>query len=162
MEKQKNIEQDILQRSSLKENPYTLPKGYFAMVEDSVHKRIHKEEEPEKRWITILKPAVMLAVTFGVIFGLGYGAMYVTGTTQQKSNDLIVMDESAVQQDTTSYNSETLFETMRSAALLDFLTDPENDDIATTSDSALESHKDNIEQYLIESNVSLITLASLE
>ena len=73
MEKQKIKEQDILQRESLKENPYTLPQGYFAMVEDSVQKRIHSENHTgsENRLIAMLKPSLMLAVTYAMIFGLG-------------------------------------------------------------------------------------------
>ncbi len=163
MEKQKNIEQDILQRPSLKENPYTLPQGYFAMVEDSVRKRIHNEEEYEsgKRWITILKPAVMLAMTFGAIFGLGYGAMYVTGTTQQESNSNFIVKDEPAEHPATTFDTETLFETMRSTALLEALIEPSNDETPASTGN-YECHKDNIEQYLIESNVSLITLASLE
>ena len=159
MEKQKIKEQDILQRESLKENPYTLPQGYFAMVEDSVQKRIHSENHTgsENRLIAMLKPSLMLAVTFAMIFGLGYGAMYLTGTaSQDEENNLIVMDNGSGQTE-----EDTIFGTVRSIALLESLTE----DYSEENPVEVVNHqvnKDNIEQYLIESNISLITLASLE
>lgn len=165
MEKQKIKEQDILQRESLKENPYTLPQGYFAMVEDSVQKRIHSENHTgsENRLIAMLKPSLMLAVTFAMIFGLGYGAMYLTGTaSQDEENNLIVMDNGSGQTEETFQTEEdTIFGTVRSIALLESLTE----DYSEENPVEVVNHqvnKDNIEQYLIESNISLITLASLE
>ena len=119
MEKQKIKEQDILQRESLKENPYTLPQGY--------------------------------------------GAMYLTGTaSQDEENNLIVMDNGSGQTEETFQTEEdTIFGTVRSIALLESLTE----DYSEENPVEVVNHqvnKDNIEQYLIESNISLITLASLE
>lgn len=175
MEKQNNIEQDILKRVSLKENPYSLPAGYFAMVEDSVQKKIHKESNPsvQTRIITMLKPSLMLAMMFAVIFGFGYGAMYLTGTTSSdsiESESLIVHEESSPA-NIEEMDSEALLEAIGSVAVLEVyaqsyieegLSETDSSSEATETLDNLKVNKDHIEQYLIESNISLTALASLE
>lgn len=163
MNKQNHIEQDILERASLRENPYSLPQGYFAMVEDSVQKRIHNQEsaEPQNRLVEMLKPCIMLAVTFGVIFGLGYGAMYITGTASQSEERPLIVQESNTDESSNQLEDDSIFDAIHSITIIESLAEVESDD----SFAAFEENqvnKDNIEQYLIESNISLITLASLE
>ncbi|MBO5700564.1 MAG: hypothetical protein J6R57_04005 [Bacteroidales bacterium] len=82
---------DILQRSSLKENPFGTPKGYFETMQQEVLEKISampvapeyddevQEQEPAT-FKTYFVPAFSLAAMFGIIFGLGYGAMKLTGT----------------------------------------------------------------------------------
>ena len=82
---------DILQRSSLKENPFGTPKGYFETMQQEVLEKISampvapeyddevQEQEPAT-FKTYFVPAFSLAAMFGIIFGLGWGAMKLTGT----------------------------------------------------------------------------------
>ena len=89
--------------------------------------------------------------------------MYHTGTaSQDEENNLIVMDNGSGQTEETFQTEEdTIFGTVRSIALLESLTE----DYSEENPVEVVNHqvnKDNIEQYLIESNISLITLASLE
>ncbi|MBR7157673.1 MAG: hypothetical protein IKD16_04680 [Bacteroidales bacterium] len=163
MNKQNHIEQDILERASLRENPYSLPQGYFAMVEDSVQKRIHNQESaiPQNRLVEMLKPCLMLAITFGVIFGLGYGAMYVTGTTSQNEERPLIVQESSNDESSNQLEDDSFFDTVPSITIIESLAEAESDDSFSEFEND-QANKDNIEQYLIESNISLITLASLE
>ena len=73
-------EKDILQRESLKENPFVVPQGYFSSVEDAVHQKIHTEEKVNPL-VSFFKTGIALASVFGIVFGLGYGAMYLTDRT---------------------------------------------------------------------------------
>ena len=87
---------DILQRSSLKENPFGTPKGYFETMQQEVLEKISampvapeyddevQEQEPAT-FKTYFVPAFSLAAMFGIIFGLGYGAMKLTGTGEGSS-----------------------------------------------------------------------------
>ena len=61
-------EKDILQESKLKQNPYTVPEGYFASVEDAVHHKIHNQQ-PENALVSAFKSGLALACTFAIIFG---------------------------------------------------------------------------------------------
>ena len=76
---------DILQSEELKANPFTMPQGYLESLEASVSARIEAESQKSSRpvWFTVrrvLKPAVSLAAMFILIFGIGYGALSLTGT----------------------------------------------------------------------------------
>jgi predicted outer membrane lipoprotein len=160
MEKENIHKDNILERDYLKENPYTLPKGYFAQLEDSVSKRIHTDtNEQERGLVPFLKTAVMLACTFGIIIGMGYGAMYMTNQSKESTTTQLVENDSY-------YNTpdglaeDDIIEIMSTAAILETLA--EEDEFAQNNFDSLEVNKDNIEEYLIESNISLITLASLE
>ncbi len=125
-------ERDILQQEYLKDNPYTLPQNYFAAVEDSVREKIHGKSTKESAFMNSIKTCIAFASVFAIIFGLGYGAMYVTGTTDINGNN----------------NHEEMIYTQSQPV-----------QISDTLDSA---DTDYIEQYLIESNISITTLASLE
>ena len=78
MSDKENIENDILQNRELKKYPFDVPESYFSSLEDSVHKRIHKSPSRLSIFIMRLKPALMLALTFGIIAGLGYGVAALT------------------------------------------------------------------------------------
>jgi hypothetical protein len=82
---------NILDRRELKCNPFSVPEGYFDTVEDVVRERI---STPEKSgFAAILKPALLLACMFGIIFGIGYGALSLTGTLNKE--DKAITAESA-------------------------------------------------------------------
>ena len=78
--KEKNTTEDILGRSSLKENPFGVPSGYFAAMQEEVMQKISSgnametEEEPQAApatFITYFKPALSLAAVFAIVFGMG-------------------------------------------------------------------------------------------
>jgi methyltransferase-like protein len=123
-------ERDILQNANLKENPFSVPQGYFSSVEEAVHQKIHKEEKVNPL-VSFFKTSIALASVFGIVFGLGYGAMYLTDTLDTNT--------SANQAPVYASNEE------------------ENTDEFTISASEEE-----IEQYLIDSDLSISALAALE
>ena len=123
-------ERDILQNANLKENPFSVPQGYFSSVEEAVHQKIHKEEKVDPL-VSFFKTSIALASVFGIVFGLGYGAMYLTDTLDTNT--------SANQAPVYASNEE------------------ENTDEFTISASEEE-----IEQYLIDSDLSISALAALE
>jgi hypothetical protein len=79
-----NERTDYLNRPASGENPFKLPEAYFEGLEDRLLARIAEEEkqqEPVQRPVwRILKPALALAATFALIFGMGYGVLALTHT----------------------------------------------------------------------------------
>lgn len=84
---------EILEEPGLKQNPFSVPEGYFTDLEDRLHDRIHA---PESRFHAIaakVKPALVLALMFGIIAGFGYAVSKVTGlmyTDPVESSDPIL------------------------------------------------------------------------
>ena len=73
-----------MDKEILRKNPFRVPEGYFDGMEDRLMARIAAEEaEPVRTgrpvW-RILKPALTLAATFAIIFGMGYGVLSLTHT----------------------------------------------------------------------------------
>ncbi len=62
---------NILDNADLRRNPFTVPDGYFASVEDRVHERLDEMERrrlnpsPLKR---VLEPVFALACTFALVY----------------------------------------------------------------------------------------------
>lgn len=132
-----NKHKNILENSTLKANPFIVPTGYFAEVERSVMETITPtgQQQGKNRFgiIEILKPAIGLAACFALIFGIGYGALYLTGNTESKNSTSTVQ----IAEENIPESTET-----------------ESDTIYINEDAA--------EEYLINSDVSSSTLASLE
>lgn len=132
-----NKHKNILENSTLKANPFIVPTGYFAEVERSVMETITPtgQQQGKNRFgiIEILKPAIGLATCFALIFGIGYGALYLTGNTESKNSTSTVQ----IAEENIPESTET-----------------ESDTIYINEDAA--------EEYLINSGVSSSTLASLE
>ena len=103
MSDKENIENDILQNRELKKYPFDVPESYFSSLEDSVHKRIHKSPSRLSIFIMRLKPALMLALTFVIIAGLGYGVAALTDkmTVQATPEDPLfsLIDEGYIKSD---------------------------------------------------------------
>ena len=77
---------DLLCRRRDAEQPFRVPEGYFDALEDRVMARIAMEEAPEagrRRVWTVIKPALALAATFALIFGMGYGVLSLTQTLKR-------------------------------------------------------------------------------
>lgn len=79
-----NENQDILENLRQAGQPFKVPEGYFESFDDRLMARIAAEESEtpqEKRPVwRILKPALALAATFAIIFGMGYGVLALTHT----------------------------------------------------------------------------------
>jgi len=80
----------------LKRNPFKTPEGYLESLEEKILSLagIAQNEEAQEvvtslrrgRWFGVLKPALLLACTFGVIFGMGYGVLRLTDTLNKPSD----------------------------------------------------------------------------
>lgn len=73
-------ENDILNRDEFKQNPFTVPEGYFTAMEDSLREKVLGTKKQPSRAAGVLKPALMLAFSFAIIFGLAYGVFSLTNT----------------------------------------------------------------------------------
>lgn len=71
---------DILNREEFKQNPFTAPEGYFATLEDSLRDKVFATEKKPAGFVGVLKPALMLACSFAIILGLGYGVLSLTNS----------------------------------------------------------------------------------
>lgn len=146
-------ERDILQSANLKENPFVVPQGYFASVEDAVHQKIHKEEKVNPL-VSFFKTGIALASVFGIVFGLGYGAMYLTDTldTTESTIPAIASNEEA-------NIDELIISAIGNYPIME--TEEEIENSPDMSDT-LSINKEMIEQYLIDSDLSISALAALE
>lgn len=88
-----NEQNDILERARQAGQPFKTPEGYFDALEDRLMARISVEASkpaPSRRqriWMAF-KPALTLAATFALIFGMGYGVLSLTHTLDgRKASD---------------------------------------------------------------------------
>lgn len=168
MNNKKEME-DILQKSSLKENPFGTPKGYFETMQQEVLEKISampvapeydetQEQEPAT-FKTYFVPAFSLAAMFGIIFGLGYGAMKLTGTGEGSGlPDKAVLSENIEE-------IEVLETELSEDDMMNILHISIEDLIAAqNAEYEIEVQIDDqeIEEYLIENRVPTSQLALLE
>lgn len=76
--KEEKTYKDILENPSLKQNPYSVPEGYFAELEDKVRAAVNPEYVEAPKGLALFKPALVLAVMFAVVGGLGLGVAKIT------------------------------------------------------------------------------------
>lgn len=61
--------------------PFTVPEGYFSTIEDSVKDKISETSgRGVNPFLSALRSSMALVVSFLMIFGVGYGVMYLTNT----------------------------------------------------------------------------------
>ena len=160
--KEKNNTEDILGRSSLKENPFGVPAGYFAAMQEEVMQKISptaamepQEEAPAApaTFITYFKPALSLAAVFAIVFGMGWSVMKVTEIYAPET-------ELAKTEETPLTEEEEII------SILDIsVEDIYMAGTTVTEEDAPSSttlNKDVIEQYLIDSGYPLTAIATLE
>lgn len=73
-------------------NPFTVPEGYFSELEDRLREIAVTPEPEHVGWLAKVKPAMMLALMFGVIAGFGWIVSRITGllyTDPMESEDPI-------------------------------------------------------------------------
>lgn len=76
---------NILNNPDLKKNPFSLPEGYIAKMEDGVREKISARSRTTSSW-SVLKPAFALACSFLLIFGIGYSVLHLTSTLSHTSD----------------------------------------------------------------------------
>ncbi len=148
---------DILDNKDLKKNPFTLPQGYFTQMEDNVREKIHSEHAIERggSLISQLRTYTAMLAMFLLLFGVGYGVISTTGVSNVKYNGLSGII-SIPQEDTLSdeelliiFGQTDIYSTAES--------------ISTVETTVAPIKKDKIEEFLIDNNISYISiLASLE
>ena len=160
--KEKNTTEDILSRSSLKENPFGVPSGYFAAMQEEVMQKIssgnamEQEEEPQAApatFITYFKPALSLAAVFAIVFGMGWSVMTVT--------EIYAPETELAQIDETPLTEEEEIISILDITLEDIYM---AGNIAAEEDAqpTITLNKEVIEQYLIDSGYPLTAIATLE
>lgn len=76
-----NEHRNILEDTSLKHNPFSMPEGYLERLEDAMHEQIAAETRPHNAFVAVFKPALLLAAMFALIFAMGYGVLSLTDAT---------------------------------------------------------------------------------
>ena len=169
MNNKKEME-DILQRSSLKENPFGTPKGYFETMRREVLETVStmpvapeydetQEQEPAT-FKTYFVPAFSLAAMFGLIFGLGYGAMKLTGTGEEHGlPERTVLSEN-IGEEVSEQEAELSEDDMMNILHISI------EDLVAAQNAEyeieVEINGQEIEEYLIENRVPTSQLAMLE
>ncbi len=131
----------------LKENPFSLPDGYFSQVRDSVSQRVSNQDGSGwSRFRNIARPQLALLSSFVIIFFIAYGAFSLFSPFIE-NNDITVI----------SYDSQFIEEGFLRTSFVDFF-DYDGDTLDVHTD------KINTEELIlyISDNVNIITLASLE
>ncbi|MEG0519412.1 MAG: hypothetical protein RR555_11210 [Bacteroidales bacterium] len=148
---------DILQNPKMKKNPFTVPDGYFSALEDQMRVKICGAEKEEHSSYTILRTTVTMAAMFALIFGLGYSALYITKTLDTKT-----LQEKSLSENTPVPESVSDEELNQYLGRYPAYT-PSDEEITKIEVVTPTVNKDEIEQYLIDSNTSVATvLAALE
>ena len=151
--------QDILTTPALKDNPFSVPGGYFTELEDRLHAAIHTPEKTESSAFATLRTSVAMVAMFALVFGLGYSVLYITGTH---------FGQDPEQKVTASGNASYLYKknTLSDEELLQYYGTYDAysaETLETINVVTPQTDKDEIEQYLIDSNVPSFTiLAALE
>lgn len=158
---------DILEDRKLKENPFGVPQGYFESMRQEVMGKISatpvydsQKAEPAT-FMTYFKPAFALAAVFAIVFGMGYGAMYITGAVQDTDHHLQAqqIESSDIEEDSMEITEDELISIIGNT--LENLYAQESTE-STIDIVEPEINKDEIEQYLIDTRISTIALALLE
>ena len=86
-----------IEDKSLKINPYTVPDGYFGSLEGKIMERIGGcGAEGSGHWVPgvwerFFKPALGMALSFALVFAIGFGIMKLTG--REDGADFMSLDE---------------------------------------------------------------------
>ena len=106
----KNEFLELMKESS---NPFKVPEGYLEGVEDLIMSKIGVSEagadaagaavaavaavaEEPRGWRAVVKPIIYMAAMFGVIFGMGYGVMALTHTSERLPAAVVGPGESRI------------------------------------------------------------------
>ena len=154
--------EDILGRSSLKENLFGVPQGYFENMQQEVMDKIAATSVADEdiaqaepvTFLTYLKPAISLAAVFGIVFGLGYGTMKLTDSYNNDIPESVLSETSS---ETSTGLSEDEIISILDISIDDLLTAQREEEI-----EQIQINNEEIEEYLIENRISSIQIAMLE
>lgn len=82
------MDKQLLDNPHLKENPFSVPEGYFQSVTDQWKKAPAPVPEPNEegsRLWRFLRPQLQFAACFALLFGVGYGIMHLIGRPQTEA-----------------------------------------------------------------------------
>lgn len=155
---------DILENPHLKANPFTLPQGYFSQMEARLQETIHHpEKKTESPALSSLRTSFAMVAMFALVFGLAYGVFSITGTSNLSSPDQTNVAENGPLPKITPEEGKEL---ISDEELLQYYGNYDTysaETLATINVVPPAVNKDEIEQYLIDSNVpSFMVLAALE
>lgn len=150
---------DILTTPALKENPFSVPRGYFTELEDRLHAKIESPEKSGGSTFSTLRTSLAMAAMFALVFGLGYSVLYITGTHAGSDPEQTVG---------ASGNTNYIYKknTLSDEELLQYYGTYDTysaETLETINVVTPQTDKDEIEQYLIDTNApSIMILAALE
>lgn len=164
--KQNNEMEDILNRSSLKENPFGVPADYFTSMQEEVMEKIsaipvvhpYSDEEAEtapSTFMTYFKPAFAMAAMFGLIFGIGWSAMKITRTYTQEDT----VNETVLTDNMQEEISEDEIISILDITVEDLFAEGDTE-TGTSTTTVLD--EETIEQYLIDTRLTSMAIALLE
>ncbi|MFA6336215.1 MAG: hypothetical protein WCX48_11830 [Bacteroidales bacterium] len=128
----------------LRENPYTVPEGYFRSFQCSISERISHKDSKVGVW-SLIKPQLALVSTFAIIFLMGYGAMQLFSPSTIESGSQTVVA-----------NTQSIEENHLETSFIDFF-DEETDSLTKKK----EIDPGQIIEYL-NTDAGIVYLASLE
>lgn len=125
-----------------KQNPYTVPEGYFDSLQEKIRFRIEngkKETFSADPWNRFVKPALGMAAAFGLVFAIGFTIMKLSsGYSSDNFSDMMSIEE---------------YDMMRAAVINGF-----DDDSTTTADNDLTDEE--VVEYLLGEDRVMLYLAA--
>ena len=128
----------------LKENPYTVPEGYFDDIKNTIGDRISARRTKIGTW-SVIKPQLALVSTFAIVFIIGYSALQLFTPSAPKTSS----------QTAASY-SKPVESNYLDNSFIDFY-----DDKADSLSQIKEIDPDQIVEYL-DTDANIVYLACLE
>lgn len=114
----KDFERDILQEVSLKNNPYSVPEGYFESLKDRAVKYSKPAEVAPMQFKRILTTAISMAAMF--IIMVTAGTMFLKGVTPEEDlteEDYIVFSDGYLELE--MYDTDGMAEQYADASISD-------------------------------------------
>jgi len=133
-----------IENQRLRQNPYTVPEGYFEALQDTVSEKISAGKR-ENGMLKVLKPQLALVSVFAFVFLLGYGVFK------------IFPAQSSLQDKSLKSKYSLLEEYQLKSSFIDFY-DQKTDSAISVKD---EIDPEEIIEY-INTDVSILYLALLE
>lgn len=125
-----------------KQNPYTVPEGYFDSLQEKIRSRIENGEKDAFSADALnrfVKPALGMAAAFGLVFAIGFTIMKLSsGYSSDNFSDMMSIEE---------------YDMMRAAVINGF-----DDDSTTTADNDLTDEE--VVEYLLGEDRVMLYLAA--
>lgn len=138
---------NYIEDARMKENPFSVPNGYFNEMKTQVAEKISASgSSPKTGFITVIRPQLAMASAFAIIFFIGYAALTIF-TPRVSDSDV----------STLSAGNQYIEEGFLKTTFIDFFdSEGEND-----TDDLHTIPSEEVMNYISE-NIDIITLTSLE